>query len=385
VNAGTLPKGIRRGSTLLADPVEATRELAAQIGGNDAETVVFFCSSAYDLERLQRELDNRFGGADVIGCTTAGEIALDGYANHALVGMSFPRSDFTTVVGRCDEIGSASLLEVCTLVQSLIRRMRLRAPGMNEENTFAILLIDGLAGAEEPVLSAIARELGNIPLVGGSAGDDLAFKETSVFHGGAFRANSAVLALVHTALPFEVFKTQHITSLDRKMVITEADPVRRTVTEINAEPASEEYARMLGVDGQELRPMLLATHPLCVRVGGDDYVRSIRSVNEDGSLTFYCAIDEGIVLSAANANGIVSNLTNLFDRIHQSIGQPTAVLGFDCIFRRLELQERRLQSHVSGILAANNVIGFSTYGEQFKSMHLNQTFSGVAFGGAETR
>jgi hypothetical protein len=31
-------------------------------------------------------------------------------------------------------------------------------------------------------------------------------------------------------------------------------------------------------------------------------------------------------------------------------------------------------------LAANNVIGFSTYGEQFRSMHLNQTFSGVAFG-----
>jgi hypothetical protein len=154
------------------------------------------------------------------------------------------------------------------------------------------------------------------------------------------------------------------------------------VHEINAEPASEEYARMLGVDGQELRPMLLATHPLCVRVGGDDYVRSIRSVNEDGSLTFYCAIDEGIVLSAANASGIVSNLGALFDRITESIGRPSAVLGFDCIFRKLELQERRLQEHVSSMLSANNVIGFSTYGEQFKSMHLNQTFSGVAFGDA---
>jgi hypothetical protein len=26
------------------------------------------------------------------------------------------------------------------------------------------------------------------------------------------------------------------------------------------------------------------------------------------------------------------------------------------------------------------VIGFNTYGEQYASMHLNQTFSGVAFG-----
>ena len=32
------------------------------------------------------------------------------------------------------------------------------------------------------------------------------------------------------------------------------------------------------------------------------------------------------------------------------------------------------------MLAANNVIGFSTYGEQINAMHLNQTLSGVAFG-----
>lgn len=329
---------------------------------------------------LETHLSDRFGAAEVIGCTTAGEIAPDGYADRALVGMSFPRSDFITVVDRCDSLQSASLLEMCGLVQSLLRRLRLRAPAMNESNTFAILLIDGLAGVEEPVLSAITRELGNIPLVGGSAGDDLRFRETAVFGGGAFRTGSAALALVHTARKFEVFKTQHITSLDKKMVITEADPVRRVVTEINAEPASEEYSRLFGVAGQALHPMLLATHPVCVRVGGDDYVRSIRSVNEDRSLTFYCAIDEGIVLSAANADDIVSNLDQLFMRIAQNIGRPSAVLGFDCIFRKLELQQRRLQDRASDILAANNVIGFSTYGEQFRSMHLNQTFSGVAFG-----
>jgi hypothetical protein len=32
------------------------------------------------------------------------------------------------------------------------------------------------------------------------------------------------------------------------------------------------------------------------------------------------------------------------------------------------------------MLAENNVIGFSTYGEQFSAMHLNQTFTGVALG-----
>ena len=106
--------------------------------------------------------------------------------------------------------------------------MRTQAPSAKASNTFAVLLIDGLAGLEEPILSAIVRELGDIPLVGGSAGDNLRFKETVVFHEGAFFAESAVLALIHTERPFEVFKTQHIRSLDTKMVITgRPDAARR--------------------------------------------------------------------------------------------------------------------------------------------------------------
>ena len=49
--------------------------------------------------------------------------------------------------------------------------------------------------------------------------------------------------------------------------------MRRVVTEINAEPASVEYARLSGAGIEPLAPMQLATHPLTVRVGGDDYVR----------------------------------------------------------------------------------------------------------------
>ncbi len=378
-NAGGMVS-IRRGATRNPDPIEAAEHLAVQLGGRDAGAVVFFASARYDLERLEAVLEDRFEGAQLLGCTTAGELSTDGYAENSLVGMSFSKSDFVVVSDHCDGIAAASLLQLCELVQSLMRRMQIRAPGSKPQNTFAMLLIDGLAGSEEPVLSAISRELGEIPLVGGSAGDDLRFRETVVFHDGAFRTGAAVLALVHTLVPFEVFKTQHIRSTDTKMVITEADPVRRVVSEINAEPAAREYARLSGIEREGLAPMELATHPLSVRVGGDDYVRSIRSVNDDESMTFYCAIDEGIVLSAARASDMLADLRALFARIESSVGKPTAVLGFDCIFRKLELQQSGLQASASRILSANNVIGFSTYGEQFHAMHLNQTFSGVAFG-----
>ena len=377
---------IRRGASHDPDPVVAARELAEALVTQATGTVVFFCSAHYDLELLGAEMNRQFEGVSLVGCSTAGEIGAEGYVDGALVGLALPRDDFITVAGHIDGLGVTSLARVYEGVQSLLRRLHLRAPSACAADTFAILLIDGMSGIEEPVLSAIARELGEIPLVGGSAGDNLRFRETVVFHDAEFRAGSAVIVLVHTWLPFQVFKTQHIVASDCKMVVTGADPVKRVVTEINAEPASIEYARLLGVEGKPLDPMTLATHPLLVRVGGDDYTRSIREVNEeDRSMTFYCAIDEGIVLAAGSGADMISDLDRLFTKIAADIGPPEAILGFDCIFRRLELQERRLEHAVSRLLADNNVVGFSTYGEQFHAMHLNQTFSGVAFGSAPGR
>ena len=37
-------------------------------------------------------------------------------------------------------------------------------------------------------------------------------------------------------------------------------------------------------------------------------------------------------------------------------------------------------SRLSALLAANAVVGFSTYGEQYQAMHVNQTFTGIAIG-----
>jgi hypothetical protein len=37
------------------------------------------------------------------------------------------------------------------------------------------------------------------------------------------------------------------------------------------------------------------------------------------------------------------------------------------------------------LLAGCRVVGFSTYGEQFRGMHVNQTLTGIAFGDGAPR
>ena len=48
------------------------------------------------------------------------------------------------------------------------------------------------------------------------------------------------------------------------------------------------------------------------------------------------------------------------------------------MLRRIEAEEKQLFGKISDILRRHNVTGFSTYGEQIASAHVNQTITGVA-------
>jgi hypothetical protein len=189
-----------------------------------------------------------------------------------------------------------------------------------------------------------------------------------------------VLILLNTAWPFEIFKTQHFVPTEKRLVVTEADPARRIVYEIDGLPAAEAYARVVGVDVQELNALSFAASPVVVMIDGTDYVRSIQKVNADGSLSFYCAIEEGVVLRVAHGVDLIHNLEQAFEHIREKIGPPQLVLGCDCILRNLEISQNGLKESVSEIFRHHNTVGFSSYGEQFRGVHVNQTLTGCAIG-----
>ena len=84
------------------------------------------------------------------------------------------------------------------------------------------------------------------------------------------------------------------------------------------------------------------------------------------------------MLTVAHGVDLVRNLEETLASVHQRLGPPAIILGCDCILRFLETGQRGIREQVGEIFAANNVVGFSTYGEQFNAMHVNQTFTGVA-------
>ena len=364
-----------------ADPAAFDR-LARALGPGPFALVVLFLSPEAVAGDLPARIAAAFGDTPVTGCTTAGEIGPGGYSEGGIVAIGLPAADFAAETLL---VADLQAIDAQALIGDLIRaRHRLTAAHPGWDHEFAFLMVDGLSAKEDALTAALAPGLGNAPLFGGSAADGTRFLETWVFHRGTALRNGAVLALVRTRCPVKVFKFDHFRPTETRMVVTGADPSRRVVRTINAEPAAQEYARLLGKDPGQLTPFTFAAHPVVVRLGGRHHVRSIRQVDDNGDLIFYSAIDEGLVLTLAEPLDMVAHLTAEFDALG-SDAKPAAILACDCVLRRMEAQEKQLSPRISALMRQHGVTGFSTYGEQLNAMHVNQTLTGVAIYPPEDR
>jgi hypothetical protein len=357
----------------------AVAELARVIDKSDLGQILVFFSQRYAADELSEAFSRHFEGVPLAGCSTAGEITPSGFSEGTVLVVAFPKKGFNFVSGIIPDVRSLTVERGTEAVRSLRARLD-RLGGGRYSNRFAISLIDGLSKCEEVIVSAIAWALDDIPLVGGSAGDDLALTETSVLQDGQVYHDAALLLLVETDYPVESFNHDHFEPTETKLVVTASDAESRTVFELNAEPAALEYASSVGVEAQSLAPMSFAAHPVIVRVGGNYYCRSIQRVNPDGSLSFFCAIDDGVVLTVAEPKDLVTSMQTELERLDAAIGGVDLVLGFECVLRRLDAENRQVKHLVSDLYRRFHVAGFHTYGEQFNAMHLNQTFTGVAIG-----
>jgi len=370
---------VRRGSSFAEDEAQAIADVAAQMGDTDAAFTALFCSPRYDLDRLGAAIAERFSGP-VVGCTSAGEIASElGYREGGVVGVSLASNELIAHPRLLHPLDTFDARASVALTEQLQQGLKL-APRFDPNRMFGFLLVDGMSMLEEQVTASLFSNLGGVPLIGGSAGDSLAFRTTYVYHQGRFHTNAAVFTLFETTLPFKTFRIQHFEPTDTRLVITGADGARRLVYEINGEPAAEEYARAVGLKVNELSPQVFAAYPVMLRINGEYFVRSIQKVNPDGSLTFYCAIDNGLVLTVARGTDLIEHLQRNLQALAREVPNLQLLLGCDCILRRLELSQKGLLEAATPALAGVNFVGFSTYGEQFNGIHVNQTLTGLALG-----
>ena len=363
--------------TLQIDAAEAdpAAVLLAGLGVGPFALLVVFASPRCDFAALTAGVRAEFPTTPIALCTTAGEIGPAGYSDGTIVALAFDRADFAAEVVRIGPLHDADCAVPDAPIAATRAALAARFPTLRRE--FAFVLIDGLSGREDALMAKLGAALGHIPIFGGSAGDGDRYGHALLGHDGEVLEDSALLCLVRTRYEMKVFTLDHFVPTGRRLVVTDADPETRTVHTINAEPAAEEYARHLGLSRADLGPHVFALHPLVVRIGDRHHVRSIQCMDETGALRFFSAIDEGLVLTLSEAGDLVSHLSAQLDALSAPL-PPSAILACDCIFRRLEAEQYQAGSRVSDLLHRAKVVGFSTYGEQIGSLHVNQTMTGVA-------
>lgn len=352
------------------------RHLKSELGSTPFSLVALFVTPNADFAKVVAEAEQCFPDTDVVACTTAGEIGNSGYDDGLIVAIGFPDTGFSTTPVLIEDIQQLHAQPVIDRIA--LERLALQEGNPDMAHGFAFLVVDGLSLSEDTLAATISPALRDMPIFGGSAGDGIDFSETLVALNGKIARNAAVLTLMRSKHRAQVFSLDHLVPTEQQMVVTEADPDRRIVKSINAEPAAREYARIVGKDPEQLDRFTFASHPVVVRIGGSHHVRAIQQVNDAGELVFFSAIDEGMVLTVATPSNMVEHLRRKMEELSQD-GAPANIIGCDCILRRIEAEQTQMSRELSDILSTHRVTGFSTYGEQIGPLHVNHTMSGVAF------
>lgn len=358
---------------------EIVSEIKAQ--GEAPVFTILFISRLHSFAAISERLSEIDGV--VAACSTSGELSRNGVADKGIACQVFYGEEFkvqTLSIESLEHFPNENTVEQFSGLKNKIRNTE-EEMGIGAKS-LGILLVDGLSVKEEILCEFLSDYLEELPLVGGSAGDDLTFTSTLLLENGEFRSNCATLFVMTTTRPFELFKNQHFNSTEEKLVITAANPEKRIVTEINGESAADYYARLLGLEVDDLSPSVFSKHPLLIRIGNEHYVRSIQKVNDDKSFTFFCAIDTGLVLSVGKKGSLHKSNLSLASELRDSLKEIDSTLMFECILRKLEILElpQKERSEIEELYQELNSIGFFTYGEQFGGIHINQTITGVAFG-----
>lgn len=332
---------------------------------------IFFCDGLYPLQDLADALRARFV-CPLMGCTSGSQIGPEGFQRGGISLLACYGEALRLSPHLIEPLGEAP-----AAVERIAQRMAEQPPGAGRRR-FGLLLVDGLRQGEERLAHALYHGLGDVPFIGGSASDEMRFEHTPVYFEGRFRSNAAVFGVFETSQPFMAFRVQHFTPRQQQLVITEADPERRLVIQINGLPAAEVYAAALGVPEFALDPELLEEHPLLVRVGDEHVVRAISRVTRARALLCMSAVEAGVVADIGDAQASLAALERGFEAVRAQLGEPALVLGCDCTLRRRQAERDNLAGRIGAFLAGQHVFGFSTHGEQFNGLHINQTFTAIA-------
>jgi hypothetical protein len=336
--------------------------------------ILFFSSSNLPFKEISTEMKMVFPHAQIAGCTTAGELISGAMLKNSVVALFIDEEIIDDVaISIIPDIKENIIIR--DAMSSFEQHFKMNLKEMDIKKYAGLILLDGLSGVEEKVIEKIG-DFTDITFVGGSAGDDLKFKQTLLSSNGTTLSNAAVLVLFKMKNGFDIIKTQSFSLTGKKLTATKVDEDARLVLEFDNKPAITAYCEMLGIEDSQCSSYFMS-NPLGLMIANEPYVRSPQQV-KDRSIAFYCNIRQGMVLDILQTGNIIQDTRKAINEKFRQNPSIKGIVNFNCILRTLELEQQNLCEQYGKLFSSIPAIGFSTYGEAYIG-HINQTATMFVF------
>jgi hypothetical protein len=354
---------------------KAVQKASLRLEGEKATYGFLFASPDMDFGAAlatARELT----GAEIIGCTTAGEITEDGLV-HGGVALMLVRADVTTHVRFARGLKADPAQTALKLSEGL-HEVKRAAAAIDHRHLTSVLLTDGLGGAGERLVSDLygARVQAGTQIVGGAAGDEGRFSATIVGGASEVGSDAAVAMHIFSASPWGTGVDHGLQPTTKQMRVTKAEG--NVVFEIDGKPAFSAYEKHAAERGIQLSRDNAGPYMIANELGVHFFERIGRaraplSVGRDGSLACAGDIPRGSMVSIldGDADRMVQAAKSAANEARAALrGQePAGVLLFDCVCRGMILKSSfyREVEAVRAVFGDVPIAGFLTYGEIARS------------------
>jgi len=343
------PHGMRVGTGCagFGDAFEAGRTAAAGavagLGGADPALVLVFATPRFDLPALLAGVRSVTGNALLAGCTGSGELVAGRYLGFGGgVGvLALSQGPYRFAAASLGDIPADGL---DAAGRQLARAARDEAGP--SPHAAALLITDSLLGDLQEFVQGVYRVAGaKVALIGGGAGDEQKFVESSVFHGDQVLHKGALVLWIASDRPLRGITRHGWQPMGAPLLVTRAEGTR--LLELGGRPAAEAYEAELGLQAplaiEAFWPASLR-HPFGVaQPDGTHVIRVARAKDAQGTLTI-----QGCVPAVGS---VVQVMEGSPDRLLDVTGdvvaaaleeQPGAsvLLVFSCAARAMILGDR---------------------------------------------
>jgi hypothetical protein len=316
---------------------------------------------------LAKQLKERYPIAQIVGCTTSGEISAQGVFDDSvqITAIMWEKSQQKVLSTKMNDMQNS--FEVAVGLAKQLKADTLKT---------VLLFSDGLNVNGSELLDGFQSVLGDIPIVGGMAGDGAAFVKTlqiinetisdnlviavGIYGNSLITANGALGGWKPYGPPRKITKS-----------------VKNVVYEMDGKPALSLYKLYIGDAYAKGLPSSGLKFPLALIEEGKRDVEKIRTLlaidANTGSLTFAGNVEEGQTVRLCQtshdkliegASGAAQMVTNNLATIRTS--QTALALCVSCVGRKLVMAENISDeiTAVQNILGIQTAItGFYSYGE----------------------